>query len=150
MPRRLLPALIALLALLFAAGCETVDSRIKQNPELFAKLDPAIQAKIKQGIIDLGFTPDMVGLALGEATEKREVRSEKGTETIWIYSTYYERYDGTRYAGYQRRVYFDRHLNSYRVSYEPVFADTYRPESTERIRVTFRDGKVAIIEQSKN
>ena len=150
MKSRLSPALLALLAVFFVAGCETVDSRIAKNPQLFAQLDAATQAKIKQGIIDLGFTEDMVHLALGAPDQKREVRSEKGTETVWIYSTYYERYDGTRFAGYQRRVYYDRNLGSYRVYYQPVFADTYRPESQERIRVVFREGKVAVIEQTKD
>lgn len=142
--------LSALLALFFVAGCETVDSRIAKNPQLFAQLDAATQAKIKQGIIDLGFTEDMVRLALGEPDQKRESRSAAGTETAWIYSTYYERYDGTRFAGYQRRVYYDKLLDSYRVYYQPVFADTYRPESQERIRVVFREGKVAVIEQTKD
>lgn len=150
MNRRLFPALFALLALLLAAGCESIDSRIKQNPELFAKLDTATQEKIKQGIIDLGFTPDMVHLALGEPDQKRERRSAEGAEMVWVYSTYYERYDGTRFAGYHRRVYWDGVLNSYRVYYQPVFADTFRPETEERIRVVFRDGKVAVIEQAKN
>lgn len=149
MNRRLFPTLLGLLAVFFVAGCETVDTRIAQNPALFAKLDEASQAKIKQGIVDLGFTEDMVLLALGAPDQKRETRSAAGSETVWIYSTYYERYDGTRFAGYQRRIYYDQHVNTYRVYYQPVFAETFRPESEERIRVTFRDGKVAVIEQSK-
>jgi len=150
MNRRIFPAMLALLALLLVAGCETIDTRIKQNPELFAKLDAATQEKIKQGIIDLGFTPDMVHLALGEPDQKRERRSTEGAEMVWVYSTYYERYDGTRFAGYRRRVYWDGVVNSYRVYYQPVFADTFRPETEERIRVVFRDGKVTVIEQAKN
>jgi starvation-inducible outer membrane lipoprotein len=41
--------LVAFLALGLAA-CSTVGSRLEEKPGVFAKLDPAAQAKIKQGI----------------------------------------------------------------------------------------------------
>jgi hypothetical protein len=140
---------LAAAVLLFAAGCQTVETRIKENPQLFASLDAETQAKIKQGIIDLGFSEDMVYLAVGAPDQKRESRSAAGVQTVWIYNTYFERYDGTRFVGYNRRVYFDPFLNTYRVHYVPVYADTYRPEVEERIRVVFENGKVTVIEQSK-
>lgn len=149
MKARIFPLLLALGALLLA-GCETVDTRISKNPQLFASLDAATQEKIKQGIIDIGYTEDMVYLALGAPDQKREARTAAGSQTTWVYSTYFERYDGTRFAGYHRRVYFDRYLNTYRVYYQPVYADVYRPEVEERIRVTFQNGKVTIIEQTKD
>jgi hypothetical protein len=40
-------------------------------------------------------------------------------------------------------------LRTYRVYYRPVFADTYVTEKEERIRVVFKDGKVSVIEQTK-
>lgn len=150
MSPRLVSSSLALTALLFLAGCETVDTRIKENPQLFASLDAASQDKIKQGIIDIGFTEDMVYLALGAPDQKRESRTAAGAQSIWIYSTYFERYDGTRFAGYHRRVYYDQFLKTYRVYYEPVFADMYRPEVQERIRVTLANGKVTVIEQTKD
>jgi hypothetical protein len=141
-------------ALLFAAaalvltGCQSVDSRIRENPQLFASLDAQTQAKIRQGIIELGYTHDMVYLALGAPDQKRESRSVNGTTTLWIYSTYYERYDGRHFVGYNRRVYWDPYLRSYRVHYLPVYADAYRPEVEERIRITFENGRVSAIEQT--
>lgn len=150
MKARIFPLLLALGALLFVAGCETVDTRIAKNPQLFASLDAATQEKIKQGIIDIGYTEDMVYLALGAPDQKRESRTATGVQTIWVYSTYFERYDGSHFAGYHRRVYFDRYLNTYRVYYQPVYADVYRPEVEERIRVTFQNGRVTVIEQTKD
>ena len=140
---------IAAAALLTITGCQTVDTRIKEKPDVFAKLDVATQDKIKQGIIDLGFTEDMVYLALGAADQKRESVSAAGNTLTWIYNTYYERFDGTTHAGYSRQVYFDPYLRTYRVYYRPVFADTYVNEKEERIRVVFKDGKVSVIEQTK-
>jgi len=148
-PRRSLLLFSAGAALLLAAGCQTVESRIKDNPQVFASLDAEAQAKVKQGIIDIGFSEDAVYLALGAPDHKRETRSAAGSQTVWIYNTYYERYDGTRFAGYSRRVYFDPVLKTYRFYYHPVYADTYRPEVEERIRVVFEGGKVSVIEQSK-
>jgi outer membrane protein assembly factor BamE (lipoprotein component of BamABCDE complex) len=140
--------LIGVLALLTA--CQTVDDRIKEKPEVFANVDKATQDKIKQGIIDIGYTEDMVYLALGAPDQKRESTTAAGRNVTWIYNTYYQRYDGTQFAGYHRRVYFDPHLRTYRVYYRPVYAETYSEEKEERIRIVFKDGKAAVIEQSKD
>ncbi|MDP2136258.1 MAG: hypothetical protein Q8J74_00255 [Candidatus Didemnitutus sp.] len=148
--RRLLTTFMLAASLGFLTGCQSVDSRIKENPQLFANLDAESQAKIKQGNIDLGFTEDMVYLALGAPDQKREVRSGKGLSTAWIYNSYFERYDGTRFVGYDRRLYYDSARNTYHVNFVPVYAATYRPEAEERIRVVFENGKVTVIEQTKN
>ena len=131
-------------------GCQNVDSRIKEKPDVFAKLDLATQDKIKQGIIDLGFTEDMVYLSLGAPDQKREAISATGQTVTWIYNTYYERYDGTHHIGYRRQIYFDPFLRTYRHYYSPAFVDSYVSEKEERIRVVFKDGKVSVIEQTKD
>lgn len=146
--RLLLPCLAAAV-LLVASGCQTVESRIRENPQLFASLDSATQERIRQGLIDLGYTEDMVYLALGAPDQKRETRSVTGSSVVWIYNTYFERYDGTRFVGYNRRVFYDPRVGTYRVHYLPVYADTYRPEVEERIRVVFENGRVTAIEQTR-
>ena len=146
-PRAL--GILLLAGLVIFAGCQSIDDRIKEKPDLFAKLDPATQDKIKQGIIDIGFDVDMVYLALGKPDQKRESVSADGHRLTWIYNTYYERYDGSHFAGYHRSVYYDPYLRSYRLYYHPVFADAYYEEKEERIRVVFKDGKVTVIEQAK-
>ena len=57
-------ALLPLLLLL--AGCASPEQRIQQNQDLFDSFPVATQARIRGGQIDLGFTPDMVRIALGE------------------------------------------------------------------------------------
>jgi hypothetical protein len=148
--KRLLLTSLLLAGLAFLAGCQTVDDRIKEKPDVYAKLDAATQNKVKQGIIEIGFPEDVVYLALGAPDQKRESISVTGKTTTWIYSTYYERYDGTHFAGYHRSVYYDGYLQAYRVYYRPVFADTYSTEREERIRVVFKDGKAIVIEQTKD
>ena len=144
-----LSLLLLATAILGLAGCQSVESRIKEKPEAFAQVDKATQDKIKQGIIDLGFSEDLVYLALGTPDQKRESVTATGNTTSWIYNTYYDRYDGSVHAGYHRQVYFDPYLRTYRVYYRPVFAETYVTEKEERIRVVFKDGKVSVIEQTK-
>jgi hypothetical protein len=138
-------------ALLLAAGCQSVDSRIKEKPDVFAKLDPETQAKIKQGIVDLGFTEDMVYLALGAPDQKREAISASGRTLTWIYNTYYDRYEDGRFVGhFYRDIYFDPYVRSYRLYYHHAFPDVYVTEKEERIRVVFKNGKAAVIEQAKD
>jgi hypothetical protein len=134
----------------FLAGCQTVESRIKEKPEVFASVDKTTQDKIKQGIIDLGYTEDMVYLALGAPDQKRESLSATGRSLTWIYNTYYTRYEGNQMHGYHRRVYFDPFLKTYRVYYRPVFTEVYSEEKEERIRIVFKDGKATVIEQAKD
>lgn len=132
--------------LLFLAGCSTVDSRIKEKSGVFDALDPATQEQLRQGMVEVGNTTDMVYIALGRPDVKREIVTAGGRDEIWIYSTYYSEYVGTtvhyrRFLGYhpvtgQRVIYF-----------EPVRNHLYRDRADDRIRVTFRDGKVTVIEQ---
>jgi hypothetical protein len=150
MNHRMLRTFILAGSLGFLVGCQTVESRIKEKPEVFASVDKATQDKIKQGIIDLGYTEDMVYLALGAPDQKRESISAAGQTITWIYNTYYTRYDGTQMLGYHRRVYFDPYVKTYRVYYRPVYTDVYSDEKEERIRIVFKAGKVTVIEQAKD
>ncbi len=149
MNRRLLTTFMLAASLGFITGCQSIDSRIKEKPEVFASVDKATQDKIKQGIIDLGFTEDLVYVALGAPDQKRETINATGKSVTWIYNTYYDRYDGTGFAGYHRSVYYDPYLRAYRMYYRPVFADSYIQEKEERIRIVFQNGKVTAIEQAK-
>ena len=151
MNRRLLTTFMLAASLGFSTGCQTtVKDRIKEKPDVFANVDKATQDKIQQGIIDLGYSEDMVYLALGAPDQKRESASASGRTVTWIYNTYYQRSDGTHFAGYNRRVYFDPYLRTYRVYYRPVYAEVYSEEKEERIRIVFKDGKASVIEQSKD
>ncbi len=150
MKTRFLPLLFAGAALLLAAGCQSVESRIKEKPDVYANVDKATQDKIKQGIIDLGYSEDMVYIALGNPDQKRESKTAAGSSVTWIYNTYYTRYEGSTMAGYYRRVYYDPYLRTYRLYYHPVFADTYSEDKEERIRIVFTNGKVTAIEQAKD
>ncbi|HUL53258.1 MAG TPA: hypothetical protein VLT83_07610 [Opitutaceae bacterium] len=136
-------------ALLAFAGCSTIESRIREKAAVFDQIPPADQARIRQGIIAIGFTPDMVYMALGQPDRIRERTNRGGRETVWRYVAYYQRYEGTYPVRNRRFVYWDPRLQAYRFYYEPGYASVYseRPETYNR--VAFRDGRVTVIEQTK-
>ncbi len=147
MPRFFLLCAAAFVLLL--AGCSTIDSRIREKQDLFNRLDPQTQSKLRQGIVEVGDTPDMVYIALGTPDERHQRITATGDEAVWVYRTYYEQYEGMAHVGYRRIVFFDPGTRTYRVYYEPVSAPVYSEQVEDNIRVTFVNGRVTTIEQNK-
>jgi len=142
-------AFIACLAALVLAGCSTVQSRIEEKSAVFNALPSETQSRIQQGLVDVGYSQDMVYIAMGRADRVTERATANGNETVWVYNSYYQEYQGSAFAGYRRSVYYDPRIKAYRVYYEPVRADVYRDRVEEVARVVFKDGKVTLIEQVK-
>lgn len=140
--------LLSLLAALMLAGCNTLDSRIKKNEALFRSLDPATQQKLRNKTVEIGYTPDMVYIALGDPTEKSVRTTEKGTLMTWSYQNSYDEYEGTA-VYYQRTVMVDPKTGLRYIVNRPVSADVYSEQTEELLRIEFKDGLVSSIEQSK-
>ncbi len=136
--------------LLALAGCNTIDSRIREKQDAFNRLDLQTQDKIRQGIVEVGYTQDLVYIALGRPDARQQKITAKGDETTWIYKTYYEQFEGVAHVGYRRVVFFDPGSHVYHVYYEPVSEPVYSEREEDNIRVTFVDGKVTVIEQAKS
>ena len=139
---------VAALALTLA-GCDTFDKRSKEKASTFEALAPEEREKLRRGVIEVGNTPDMVYIALGRPDEARETTTAEGRESTWIYNTYHQEYEGNINTGYRRILLYDPVLKRYTVFYEPVYTDVYSHHEEEHIRVVFRNGRVAIIEQPK-
>lgn len=71
---------------LLLAACATPDQRIARAPEAFARYPAAVQEKIRAGVIEPGFTEEMVRFALGEPTRKLTRRTEQGEAEVWVYA----------------------------------------------------------------
>jgi len=138
------------LLILGLGGCDTFSHRSKEKSATFDKLPSEAQEKLRKGVIEIGNTPDMVYIALGQPDVKREIVKAGSRETIWVYNTYYTEYEGNLHVGYQRVLIFDPVRQRYNVFYEPVYADAYSDHVEEYIRVVLRDDKVAFIEQPKH
>ena len=149
-----LPLLLG--AALLLGACSTINTRINEKAPVFYSLDPDTRAKIAHGDVELGYTPDMVYIALGQPDVKRHSVSTSGQTEQWIYRSYYDDDfapgfgPGFGYAGYHR--WFAPYGRFYRVYWEPVYWDypyPYRGIPEDDIRVTFRDGKVVMIDQAR-
>lgn len=138
---RTLSLLFISLGLLLVAGCATPEARIKRNPDAFNQLSPGDQQLIREGKVALGFTPEMVKLALGDPDRVFLRTDAAGTSESWSYTTY-EGPDGALlYRGFYHRYYgFGDPFYPYYLSY---------PSRREReyFKVVFTAGRVSSIEQ---
>ena len=83
----MLPIAVGCLGILLAAGCaSTPADRIKRNPELFAAFPADVQAKVRQGVIGVGYTKDMVRIAMGPPYHVVVRTAQTGETEIWVYT----------------------------------------------------------------
>ena len=145
-PRLILLLAVALLAL---TGCSTISSRIDQKSEVFASLPADDQARLRRGEVAVGDTSDMVYIALGEPTRRRETITTDSARTEWIYRVYEENFEGSHFAGYRRVVGIDPRTGRRFIYLEPQYADVYSERAEDRLRIIFENGRVAVIEELK-
>jgi hypothetical protein len=72
-------------AALALTACNTIDSRIHKQQALFDSYPPDVQHNIRDGRIEVGYTPEMVAMALGEPDRKVETQTEEGVAEVWTY-----------------------------------------------------------------
>lgn len=144
-----LAALLFLCLLAGLAGCNGVDRRIRQNPELFMSLEPEEQQAVREERVAVGFTPEMVRLAWGRPDHREVTITEADEAEVWVWLSRRSIYTGRRFAGYEREMYFDRRAQRYRSYMRPVYVSTYRTVESERGRVEFRDGKASVVTRAE-
>ena len=126
------------------AGCATPAKRIQQNQELFDSFPVAAQARIRGGQIDLGFTPDMVRIALGDPQRKTLRRAAAGETEIWFYLDSIRRYDRPRVDVDGLSLSGPGGLRSLGGS---AWINVEQSREIVRVRVEFQNGAVAAIEE---
>ncbi len=129
--------LLAAWCLLGLIGCAgTPSDRVAKKQALYDGWPVAVQAKVKAGQVDVGFTPDQVWVALGEPDRKYTRTTAKGTAEIWAYLEQSPRFSiglgvgGGSFGG------------GVAISDRPAHDD-------ERQRVIFENGLVSAIESTK-
>lgn len=133
-----LRCLTSLLLLAVLAGCQSLDSRISKNRAQFDTWPAAVQEKIRAGRVDIGFTPDQVRVALGEADRKYTRTTERGTAEVWAYFGG----NGGFSLGLGMGAARGRSAYGAGVGYDTI---TYG-EDDERVRVIFENNAVASVE----
>jgi hypothetical protein len=84
-----LVASLALVLALLATGCQSPRAaRIQEKAALFASLDPRTQKIIENGLVDVGFTAELVQMALGKPNSVSAVDTVQGRLEIWTYRNF--------------------------------------------------------------
>jgi hypothetical protein len=139
---------VTLLAMVIGlAGCNSFNARARQMAATYESLPPDAQERLQRGAINVGDTPDMVYIALGNPDERRDIQTADGTQTVWVYKAYWDQYQGTAWMGY-RRVFVPTR-RGYAIYHEPVTQDIYRTHAEDRVRITFNNGVVSTVEQTQ-
>ena len=127
------------IALLVAAGCASVESRIQDNETAFNTWPADVQEKVRAGKVEMGFTPQMVDVALGKPDRTSSRTTERGQAEVWIYHDKSPRFSiglglgsGRGSTGFGGGV---------------TVGDDFRDE--ENMRVIFEGDRVAAIEVRK-
>lgn len=76
--------ILGLTAATFSA-CSSPDNRIKSHQSTFDHLSAQDQGKIRGGQVDVGFTEEMVIMALGEPDRRYSRTTSAGTTDVWAY-----------------------------------------------------------------
>jgi len=129
------------------AGCNTFASRAHEKASVYNSLAPQTQQRLEKGMITIGDTEDMVFIALNKPEVKREITTSDGTETVWIYKTYWEEYADTGWVGWHR-FYQPWFGGRYSIYHERVPLGMYRTYAADVIRITFKYGKVISLDQA--
>lgn len=82
---KFLPMLSALAALAGLSACSTIASRIKDHQAAFDASSPETRAKIQQGRVDVGFTPEQVVMAIGHPQRVYAKLTTAAPQEIWVY-----------------------------------------------------------------
>ncbi len=136
-------AVCLIFGLLFA-GCATPAYRISKNQELFDSFSSEVQARVREGKVDIGYTRDMVLLALGRADREYTRRTQSGITDIWSYTDTYVTSDRQRVEGtFRLRDAGGR----YRSVSDTIWVDVDKEHEYEVKRIEFHNGVVQAIEE---
>lgn len=135
---------------LLVTGCSTTPtSRIERNQALFNTFSPEVQTKVRDGEVDVGFTPEQVRVAWGNPSRRLEEKDINGSQEVWVYARNESKYAHVRdpffYGGYNRRY---RRGGVYNGGL--YGGDLVRVKQTVEVgRVTFQDGVVSNVQVAK-
>lgn len=145
MKTSLLPVL--LLCAVGFTGCSTFSSRAQEKAAVYNSLAPQTRQRLEKGKVTVGDTQDMVYIALDHPDVKRTITAANGTETVWIYKTYWKDYNQGGWIGWHR--FYEPRMGGAFTFYDervPVPLDRVRVANV--IRITFKDGKVVSVDQA--
>jgi hypothetical protein len=139
---RPLPLICTLVSLALLSACSTPESRIAEGHAAFDKFPAEVQKKIRAGQVDVGFTQEMVLMALGKPDRSFVRKTEAGDTEVWGYhdnSPHFSFGIGVGSGGYHSGTAVGGGLAMSTGGYDPE----------EKIRIEFRAGLVTAVELLK-
>ena len=129
--------------LALAAGCasSSPDSRIAAQRGLFESFPLDAREKIAAGRVDLGFTPEMVAMALGNPSRRLERRSVNEVSEVWYYTRSSPRISfgfGIGTGHYGRHGGFGTNIG--------MSTGPFGYENDEMMRIEFQEGRVSAVD----
>jgi len=123
------------------------ERRINSNQEVFNSFSPEIQAKVRAGQVDVGFSEQMVYLAWGKANRIYTRTTSQGTATIWAYTKVRTSAE-SHWASIP--VYLTNRNGQSVIRYRTIWVvDRDNKEEYTIARIEFIDGFVNAVEQLK-
>jgi hypothetical protein len=83
---RALRSVLVAVVLLAGLACSTTGSRIAEHQEAFDAWPEHVQQNLRNGVIELGYTPEMVYVALGEPSRRVDVVTGEVAAQVWTWS----------------------------------------------------------------
>lgn len=77
---------IVAMAVLAMAGCASVDSRVKDHESAFNSWPADVQQKVRAGKVEMGFSREMVEVALGKPDRVATRTTDHGQAEVWIFA----------------------------------------------------------------
>lgn len=135
------PALLlfSVLVVFLAASCANVDSRVRKQQAAFDSWPAEVQQKVREGKVEVGFTQEMVNVALGKPDRVMSRTTDRGVEEGWVYMDKGPKFSIGLGLGSAR--------GSSAFGGGVTVGDDWRDE--EVLRVMFQGGKVSAIERRR-
>ena len=142
--RRYLTAGYGILLMCLVAGCATPERRIRQNPALFASFPAQVQENVRKGMIEVGYTHDMVRIALGLPDFVYERSVEGGKVEIWAYTaTQFT----SSYVPVDASYWYRTREGRLHIMHDWAWVDVSQRHEYDVMRVEFSNDKVTAIER---
>jgi hypothetical protein len=125
--------------LMLVASCASTESRVRRHQTEFEAWPADVQQKVKAGRVDVGFTPAMVRVALGDPERTFTRTTAQGAAEVWVYAEQGPKFSFGIGMGSMR--------GSSAVGGGVTVGDTFR--DNEAMRVVFENGRVSAIETRK-
>ena len=144
---KLFPASLVLsLGLLLNAGCAVSQSaRIQEKSVVFRSLTPGQQQQVLAGRVNVGFTSDMVYLALGKPAEVKAAGNSAAQGEEWVYRRVYSRFvPGTGISTTGTSPVYD---STGMIQGGPYDQAVKLGSEADSLEVFFRAGKVVLVKR---